>query len=309
MKTIKTILFLTSFYMVCFQTGKLAFGTRPMPYYHYWKLVEDISKDVSTPEKKSQVVRVLLAIVKRDAVDVHLREFAVQKLGELGASEAKDTLKGLAESLTWTDTTRQLKRQATLAYWMIRVAEEETTEAQEDLLIQLLWGNHLPPHADVVLWWAAEELANRGVSKALPEIAAAVRYRDSSARGEEFIKLCSVKIELLNSSPSRLEALKQALASTDALIGYELKMWAIGELGKLGSQEALEVLINYALELQGTFYDEAGRLKILPTDPAWLELPNAGSYYRRIVGVLRDKGMSDSQILAVGLNPYRYFSG
>ncbi|MDH7599714.1 MAG: hypothetical protein QHH07_08800 [Sedimentisphaerales bacterium] len=165
-----------------------------MPYYDYWRLVEDIAKDTSTPEKKAQVIGVLLSIVRLDAVDVHLREFAVRKLGELGASQARDALKELAERLTWTDATRQLMSEATLASWKIRVAEEKTPEAQEDLLIQLLWDkNHLPSHASVIPWWAAEELANRGVSKALPEIAAAIRYINTSPRAEWFIQLCGAR--------------------------------------------------------------------------------------------------------------------
>jgi hypothetical protein len=64
-----------------------------------------------------------------------------------------------------------------------------------------------------------------------------------------------------------LEAFKEALRSTDTLIGRDLRLWAIEELGKLGSAEAIGVLIDYAMELQTAYYDEAGiSLPIVKTE-------------------------------------------
>ena len=135
----------------------------PPPFYQQRKIVEEIAKDTSTSEKKAKVVAELMDIVHKEK-DVHLRQFAAEKLGELGAIEAKDMLKTLAENLEWTDSTRYLKGAVVLAYWQIRVAEEPTKEAQEELLIKRLRGGP-PPNASVVTSWAADELANRGVKK------------------------------------------------------------------------------------------------------------------------------------------------
>lgn len=279
--------------------------SRPMGHYGHWKMVQDISRDTSTPQKKAEVTTALLNMVQDDAGNVYLRQFAVEKLGELEASETRDVLKELAEGLKWTDATRQLKRSATLAYWRIRIAEEKPKQAQEDLLILLLWGkNHPPPHADVVPWWAAEELANRGVKRALPEISKAIAYRDPTSKGNEFIRLCSAKVELISASANRQEALTQALGSVDPLMGQALKRWAIAELGKLGTDEARRVLVGYALDLQQTHYDQSGELKTRPQDRIYL---NAAEYYNIVLETLRDKGMNESEIKAAGLKSDKCF--
>ena len=117
------------------------------PFYQQRKIVEEIAKDTRSSEKKAKVVAELMGIVQEHE-DVHLRQFAAEKLGELGAVEAKDMLKALAENLEWTDSTRYLKGAVILAYWQIRVAEEPTKEAQEELLIKRLRGGP-PPNASI----------------------------------------------------------------------------------------------------------------------------------------------------------------
>ncbi len=304
MRVLTTMLVVISLCVIFVQSAEQAFGDRPMSGYSYWKLVQDIARDTSTPEKRAQATMILLRIARSDAVHIRLREFAVQKLGELGDIAAAEPLKVLAEQLTWSDATMSLKGYATLAYWQIMVANEKTAQAQEDLLIKLLWSkDHPGPYASGLVWWAADELANRGVERALPEIEKAILHLTSTDRGQRFIKLCSAKIELLNRSASRHEALKKALGSTDPLIGQDLRLWAIEELGKLGDAEAIGILVNYALELQTAYYDEAYRLK-KQLDIAYVE---AGTCYNMIIGVLRNQGMSDAEIEATGLRPYRCF--
>ena len=136
----------------------------PPPSYEQQRTIQEVARDTSTPEQRAKVVAELIQIVQAKGKDVHLRQFAAEKLGELQAVESKDMLKNLAESLEWTDSTRELKRATILAYWKIRVAEEPNEPAQEELLIKLVRGGP-PPNASAVLKWAADELANRGVKK------------------------------------------------------------------------------------------------------------------------------------------------
>ena len=277
---------------------------RPRPHYGYYMKIQQIASDVSTPEKRAQAITELMGIVQNTMNNIHLRQFAAEKLGELRAIASRNVLKTLANSLEWTDSTRYLKRSVTLAYWQIRVAEEPTREAQEQLLIKLLWGkNHPPPHADVVPWWAADELANRGVQEALPEIVKSIRYRDPSERGEEQIRLCTAKIELLTTSASRQDAFTQGLAMEDFTQRQQLRRWAINELGNLATEESRSILIAYALELQNKYYDENGMRIKLERD----RFGYAGEFYRRIIEILKDGGMSESDMIGIGLRPDRFF--
>lgn len=281
---------------------QLVMGTPP-PFYQEYNMIEEIAKDTSTPEKKAKVVAELIGIVKDKGKDIHLRQFAAAKLGELGAVEAKDMLKALAESLKWNDSTRYLKGAVTLAYWKIKVAEEPNEPAQERLLIKLLRGGP-PPYAGVVASWAVDELANRGVEKALPAIIKSIRHMNPTERGEEHIRLCKTKIELLNTSASRHEALTKALLMEDPTQYQRLRSWAIKELGKLKTEESRTILMYYALELQNKCYDK---------DDKWIGQKGdrlaayAGEFYHTIIKILKKTGITDAEIKATGLRPDKFF--
>ena len=221
-----------------------------------YEAIEEITRDISTQQKRSAAIAELSVIVKDSRQNTTLRQFAAGKLGELGAIEAKDMLKALAMTLEWTDSAQQLKRVTTLAYWKIQVAEEPNEPVQEELLIRLLRGGAGPPHADVVPSWAADELANRGVKRALPAIVRTLRRMNPNERGEAHIRLCKTKIELLSASKGRQEALTKALLMEDPTQYQRLKRWAIRELGKLGTQESRYTLAAFAVELQSKYYDE-----------------------------------------------------
>lgn len=274
----------------------------PPPFYQQREIVEKIAKDTSTPEKKAKVVAELMGIVHKEK-DVHLRQFAAEKLGELEAVEAKDMLKTLAEKLEWTDSTRYLKGAIILAYWQIRVAEEPTKEAQEELLIKLVRGSP-PPNADVVPSWAVDELSNRGVQRALPDIIRRIRIQYSGQYGEEQIRLCKIKIHLLCTSPTRHDALTQALVMVDKTQYQRLKTWAIKELGKLRTDESRWTLINYALELQNKYYDENQKWIGRKWDS---EASNAHEFYHTIIKILKKADMTDAEIKATGLRPDKFF--
>jgi hypothetical protein len=279
----------------------------PPPFYQEQRMIEEIARDVTTPQRKAKVVAELTAIVEDKANDIHLRQFAAEKLGELGAIEAKDMLKGLAESLEWTDATRYLKGAVTLAYWQIRVAEEPNEMAQEELLIKLVRGGPPPQTGGTVPWWAVDELANRGVKRALPDMIKRIKVqRDGDDKySQEIIWLCETKIRLLSTSKTRQDALIEALlAVEDTTWDLRLKSWAIKELGKLRTQESQGILIAYALQLQEKYYDQNGK-RIFPKDDRLGS--NASVFYNDIIKILKHTRMTDSDIKATGLEPGKFF--
>ncbi len=268
----------------------------------WYDFVEKITKDIRTPAKRSTAIAELSDIVNNPDKNIRLREYAAEKLGNLEAIEARDMLKKLAEKLEFSDSERQLKRATTLAYWKIQLLHEPNEPARDRLLIKLLWGKtHPPPHADVVQSWAADELANRGVKEALPEIIKSIKYRNSTKRGREHIWLCKTKIELLTSSASRCEGLFKALMITPDPTDYQrLKRWAVEELAKLKSCDGRWLLLYHALSLQESCYDKKGKTIVSPTGRF---AEHAGISYRAIIKILRDGGMTEKEIKAMGLRP------
>lgn len=281
---------------------QIVMGT-PRPFYQQYKMIQEIAMEASTPGKKSKVVAELMGIVQEEK-DVHLRQFAAEKLGELEAVEAKDMLKALAETLEWGDSTRRIKWTAFLAYWQIKVAEQSSKEEQIQLLVQALHEKFDGLIASNVQMWAANELANRGVEKALPEIIKSIRYRNPTERGEEQIRLCTTKIKLLTTTASRQEALTEALVIEDSTQYQRLKRWAIKELEKLNTQESRYILIGYALELQSRCYDNNGKWIVSKGDRMGAY---AGEFYRTIIKILKKADMTNAEIKATTLQPDKLF--
>jgi hypothetical protein len=275
--------------------------TGEVPMFHEeLQAIEKIAKDAASPENREPAVRELMGIVTDSAKHARLRAAAAAKLGELGASESAQQLQSLANSLGWDDSTRELKRSTTLAYWQIRVHDEPDREAQNTLLVSLLSGKrHPPPHADVVALWAIDELANRGAQKALPDMIEQIRScYGKSKYADKKIWLCTTKLNLLSSTENRPEALARALAMDDPTQDQWLKHWAIEELGSLATQECLGILIGYARELQNKHQNKNGEWKGATEDPF---TSYATILYMRIIDILESNHMTETQIEQAGL--------
>ena len=272
------------------------------PAYQQRQMIQEIVRDTNTPEKKAEAVAKLMSIVRNPEEDINLREYAAQHLGDMGAVQAENTLRELVETLDWKDPTRELKRIAYLACWKIRVASEPNKEKQVQLLTQLLHERFKDGMiANNVQTWAAEELVDRSVQEALPEIIKSVKDRG----GSDNIGVYTTKIELLSTSPSRQEAFTKALVTdypTDQ--NKWLKQWAIAGLAALNTQETRTMLLNYAIDLQNKYYDETGRSLITRDD---LLGQQADGFYNSIITVLKDSGMTDTEIRNTGLRPDKFF--
>lgn len=271
----------------------------------YWQQqIDEIVGEISTPQERAAAIIKLIAIVSDETQAENLRYYAAYALGELGAVEAQDVLLDLADGLQWNDADRRLRWAFFNAHWMIKVASAPDEDAQIQLLIEALDQRFDGIIADGLRRWAADELANRGAVQALPAITAAIRNRGSGERGEEEIRLCTAKMAVLNANETRQEALVVALAMRDPFEHRDLNRWAIAELGALGTERSLDILIAYALSLQRYCYDADGRWIAVKGDPL---VRQAHTMYGEIITILREHGMTEADIEAMGLDPRRYF--
>jgi len=260
--------------------------------------IREITKGINTPEKKLTAVGKLISIVKDEKGGIRLRRLAAEKLGQLRAVEAEETLKTLVDNFEWGISKEQsdLNRVIHLSYWQIKVSREPDIELQNNMLIELV---------GVIPFWPIDELSNRGVKKALPKIIEGINSGLSGRRAELRIKLCTTKIELLTNNFTRHEALYKALKMEDTDDQYQrLKKWATEELGKLDSDESRKILISFAKELENKYIDSRGnRIKVKGD---YLRLRD-GSMYRYIIKILKCYGFSDDKIKDHGLNPKKNF--
>ena len=273
----------------------------PAPFFEQRKKIHCIAHDPN--KRRSEIVAMLMAIAESQEKHVYLRYFAVMELGKLKAVVVKDRLEALAEQLDWSDQTRQLRTQAYLSYWMVKVASQPAEQHQIELLRQALKKGVT---IGAVQDWAADELSNRGVAGALPEIVKSIRdrYPFPDKWAQDRIWFCKTRIELLAERPSRQEALIEALGMKDITQYQALKQWAIEELGKLDTPESRQALIGFAIELQTTYHDAMGKRVHRKGDQ---ESTHASSFYHAIIKRLRCNGMSLSDMESAGLKPRKLF--
>ncbi|GAI79255.1 unnamed protein product, partial [marine sediment metagenome] len=74
--------------------------------------------------------------------------------------------------------------------------------------------------------------------------------------------------------------------------------------GKLRTEESRTTLMYYALELQSKYYDKNGKWIGQKGDRLGLY---ADEFYHTIIKILKNSGITDSEIRAVGLRPDKFF--
>jgi hypothetical protein len=298
-------LILTCIQLICLVETGFSAGR-----YEEENRINALAYNTRTPGLRAKAIAGLVEIVGDETTHVNFRALAAERLGELKPIEVRQTLKTVAEKLEWKDPYWQLKDAVTVAYWQGEVAARPSEEEQRQLLLKLLWPEkHEPPHASMVGIWAVDELANRGVKSALPEMAKRIEFDYSGTYGAKLVRLCTTKVELLNSHPTRYDALVKALRMEDSDQDQRLRHWAIKELGKLETKESRDALATFALDLEHRYYDQEGdRMKSKPdADQNLVERGHAASIYRYIITTLERGGMNGPQIKAAGLHPDQCF--
>jgi len=111
-------------------------------------------------------------------------------------------------------------------------------------------------------------------------------------------------VDILSKYPQRLDALTYALASPDTDTQPKIKMWAVTELARLRTQEGVNALVSYAIDLQKRYYDEKGAPKPVKDDRfsrrAW-------DVYNEVIAILTAKGTDRSSLNRMGLYPQAFF--
>jgi len=95
-----------------------------------------------------------------------------------------------------------------------------------------------------------------------------------------------------------------ALASPETDTQHKIKMWAITELARLRTQEGVNSLVSYAVELQERYYDEKETRKPAKDDPF---SRRARDIYNEITAILTAKGIDRSAMNRMGLYPETFF--
>ena len=273
-----------------------------------------LTQQARVPATRAEAIEGLLAIAEDVDFVVDDRRLAVIALTEVAPPEAAERLRVLAAEVEQEKDIRRgcfheghLADAATIAYWRIKVVNEESVDAQKALLLELFRSEEPSYRSQMLSRWAISALAEYGDRNLLPVIVE--RFKDKEGgrrRGQDMQWLAQRIAELTSSGKKRFEILKSALECEDPTEAYLLKRWAISGLARLQTEESDDVLLAYARRLQEENCDENGtQLRI---ENSHLE-GEIWSSYHIIVKTLCEYGWTMEQLNASGVFPRKYFAG
>jgi hypothetical protein len=172
-----------------------------------------------------------------------VRAYAMRRIGDVDLFEALDYLSRQRRADFKPDESAQL--------WSAVLLGLDTARLNRILGSQekILFLEGALNDGGVVAWWAANELCDRGSQNSLPLIRLSVKRRTSSQRGEDEIRFCEARIEILSRDSDRTKALGSVFRLGQETDDLNLHLWAARQLVNLHLPEADRILERYRVDL------------------------------------------------------------
>jgi hypothetical protein len=195
-----------------------------------------------------------------------VRAHAYRKIGETGLPEALRYLSAVKIADVGMDNSQQVWPAARIALHVALLNNISDSDAKLEFLRKAATEKN-PGFADgQVQNWARNELCDRGDLASLPMIRETLRRLSSGARGEENVRYCEVRMQVLSRSPDRVQALASVLQLGTQPPDTLLMSWAIGQLEALRSPAADRELARFGEEIARLPKDSPLRLRMYVTD-------------------------------------------
>lgn len=188
-------------------------------------------------------------IQQKEFSDSSIRAYAFRKIGETSWSEAENFLANLKLNDIGLDPSQQIWPSAQIALNYARLKKIQDTQSQ----IEFLKGTLTEPHDAIsnsaVTTWAVTQLCDRGAHTAFPEIQMSIRSRMERQDGDDEIRFCEARIQVVFRHPDRAKALGSVLRVADVTEDDRLVGWAISQLADMRSSTADAELNRFAMEI------------------------------------------------------------
>lgn len=199
------------------------------------RTLRSAARGATTVSQKREAITTIKQFLEDDSLEVS-RE-AVLALEGLRIPEAETLLREVGE----TNASQYVRLAAVWALWRIKLSEAETHGQQIAVLMKALQRKKADIPPGDVRAWAIDELAERGVPEAIPEIEKAVRDMwGSSEYANARIEEAVAKIQLVAGCETRLEAYRKGFHSSHR----KIVEWSILGLGdtKVEKQQVIDLL-------------------------------------------------------------------
>jgi len=201
------------------------------------------------PELEVQVGLPPGELNRPDYSSYQVRACALRRIGDLHSVEARLYLRSLRPAMFVSDNPGYIWTAAQIALreaLLSDLREDEKVSFLENVLTE----EHDPLSDSGVSAWAVDRLCNRGSIQSLSVIRTSILRRNTLKDGTAEIGFCEARMQVLASSPDRVNALASALSVQNTVTNPMLTGWAINELFSLNLRRGDAELDRYAKEIE-----------------------------------------------------------
>jgi hypothetical protein len=202
-----------------------------------------------------------------------VRACALRKIGETGLPEAEEFLANLKQADIGTDSGQQIWPAAQVALRDARLRRVDP-QSRISFLESVLMEPHDAVSNSAIGLWAVQELCDRGSLVSLSGIQKSIRNFWTGQRGEDEIRFCEARIQVIRRNPDRAKALGSALALDDGVDDTRLRLWAIYQLDAMHSSEADAELGRFANDIRNLPMQSPARQRLSVVEGSLQEIQN-----------------------------------
>lgn len=193
-----------------------------------------------------------------------VRAYAFRKIGGTGLPAAANFLQNLKPSDIGRDDTGSIWPAAQIALHEAMLSRITGPSLKTQFLENTLTERHDAASNGAVKYWAVEELCDSGAQASMALIQESIRDFWSGERGEEAVRFCEARIDVLSRHSDRVKAMGSVLTVQNNADNARLITWAMHQLQAIHSPEADAELKRFAGEIdrlpngsveQGRFYE------------------------------------------------------
>ncbi len=178
----------------------------------------------------------------------YVRAYALRMIGESSLPDALEFLSTLQQIDIGPDATQEMWPAAQIALINARLIRTIDRRSKTELLERALVEKRVHYGGGAVAYWVVNQLCNSGSVTSLSVIRQSIRSRVMGRDGEEEIRFCEARIEVVSRHPDRVTALGSILQVGDG-VDPKLLRWAMYQLRDMHSQAAEAELDRFAVDI------------------------------------------------------------
>jgi len=203
----------------------------------------------ASPETEGRVGLKAGQLRRPEFRDATVRAHALLDIGEIDDPEALSYLQALKRDGLPEDHTNQVWPAAQVALHHALMSRITSEQGKIRFLEDTLLERHDAFSDGAVVYWAINQLCDRGSQGSVALVQEAIFKRDSTDRGAERVAFCKARVDLLSRNPDRTVALASVLELASGFRDAELLHWAIDQLASIKSSRANGELERYAKQI------------------------------------------------------------